>query len=112
MNRDLLKLHWPVLEAKLHQRYAMLGDRPLAWIDGQEDELLHGIAKQVGRPRAEIDGFLQSALSSIINRDSLPRPSMEKSDRLGHPRGSRDLPPAPAGTDITRPPDDRRPHGR
>lgn len=93
MNTALLKLNWPVLEAKLRQRYPALGADPLPWPREGEDELLHGIAKQVGRPRADIDQFLAAALGEILAAGNVARTTAENNERLGNPRGSRDLPP-------------------
>ncbi len=111
MDPALLKLHWPVLESQLRQRFPLLGDRPLAWREGEEDELIHGIAKRVGRPRTFIDGFLESALAGILAGESTPVSAMENNERLGNPRGARDLPPAPPTRGMTELPDGPRPHG-
>lgn len=111
MDPALLKLHWPVLEAKLRQRFPLLGNEPLPWKDGEEEELIHGIAKRAGRPRTFIDGFLESAVAEILRGGNVPATMMENNERLGNPRGSRDLPPAPERSGMTRLPDGPRRHG-
>lgn len=59
MNQLTLKGNWNVAKGKLKQKYANLTDDDLAYIEGQEDELVGRIQKRTGETREQIERVLK-----------------------------------------------------
>lgn len=57
---EIIKGNWNVLKGKLKQRYASLTDNDLAYVEGQEEELLGRLQKLIGRDRNEIEKFIKN----------------------------------------------------
>jgi uncharacterized protein YjbJ (UPF0337 family) len=57
---EIIKGNWNVLKGKLKQRYASLTDNDLAYVEGQEEELLGRLQKLIGRDRKEIEKFIKN----------------------------------------------------
>lgn len=54
MNTLELKGNWNVIKGKLKQTYGQLTDDDLAYVDGQEEELLGRLQRRIGKTREEI----------------------------------------------------------
>jgi uncharacterized protein YjbJ (UPF0337 family) len=54
-----LKGNWNVVKGKLKQAYGDLTDDDLAYVDGQEDELVGRIQKRIGSTAADVRHLLQ-----------------------------------------------------
>lgn len=57
-NTDKLKGNWNIIKGKLKQQYGDLTDDDLAYVEGQEDELIGRIQKKTGRTKEEIKEFI------------------------------------------------------
>lgn len=55
---DKMKGNWNIIKGKLKQQYGNLTDDDLAYVDGQEDELIGRIQKKTGRTKEEIKEFI------------------------------------------------------
>ncbi len=60
MNATELKLkgNWNVVKGKLKQAYGDLTDDDLAYVDGQEDELVGRLQKRLGKTAADVRHLL------------------------------------------------------
>lgn len=59
MNQLTMKGNWNVVKGKLKQKYANLTDNDLAYVEGQEDELIGRIQKRTGEVREQIERVLK-----------------------------------------------------
>jgi len=59
MNQLTMKGNWNVVKGKLKQKYANLTDNDLAYVEGQEDELIGRIQKRTGETREQIERVLR-----------------------------------------------------
>lgn len=50
----LIKGNWDVLKGKLKQKYAVLTDDDLLFVEGKENELLGRLEKKLGQKKDEI----------------------------------------------------------
>ena len=55
-----LKGNWNVVKGKLKQAYGDLTDDDLAYVDGQEDELVGRIQKRIGTTAAQVHRLLET----------------------------------------------------
>lgn len=49
-----IKGNWDVLKGKLKQKYAILTDDDLLFVEGKEDQLLGRLEKKIGQTKEEI----------------------------------------------------------
>ncbi len=56
--KDKLAGNWNVVKGKLKQKYGNLTDDDLAYVEGQEDELLGRIQKRTGKTKEELKKFI------------------------------------------------------
>ncbi len=61
MNTLQIKGDWNIAKGKLKQKYAQLTDNDLAYVHGQEDELLGRIQKRTGQTREAIEQAVKDA---------------------------------------------------
>ena len=54
-----LKGNWNVVKGKLKQAYGELTDDDLAYVDGQEDELVGRIQKRIGTTATDVRHLLE-----------------------------------------------------
>ncbi len=59
MNSATLKANWTIAKAKLKQKYALLTDNDLAYIEGKADEMLGQIQRRTGTSREELEQYLR-----------------------------------------------------
>jgi uncharacterized protein YjbJ (UPF0337 family) len=59
MNREQLRGQWSIIKGRLKQKYAMLTDDDLVYVDGKEDELFGRIQKRIGKSREEVEKMLK-----------------------------------------------------
>lgn len=57
-NSDILKGNWNIMKGRLRQKFANLTDDDLAYVEGQEEELLGRIQRRTGKSRKEIEKVL------------------------------------------------------
>ena len=62
MNAAEEKLHgnWNIVKGKLKQEFGNLTDDDLAYVEGQEDELLGRIQKKTGKAKDELKKFIDA----------------------------------------------------
>jgi len=58
---DIIKGNWNVVRGKLKQKYGRLADNDLAYVEGQEEELIGRIQKKTGRARREIEKVIRES---------------------------------------------------
>jgi uncharacterized protein YjbJ (UPF0337 family) len=73
MNKLIAEGNWNVIKGKLKQKYAQLTDKDLTYIEGQEDELLGRLEKQLGLAREELERELEEALRDPRRDPRIPR---------------------------------------
>ena len=61
MNTLEIKGDWNITKGKLKQKWAMLTDSDLTYIEGQNEELLGRIQKRTGETREAIEQALKDA---------------------------------------------------
>jgi uncharacterized protein YjbJ (UPF0337 family) len=54
MNKLEIKGSWNLLKGKLKERYAVLTDNDLLYVQGKEDELVGRIQQKLGKTKREI----------------------------------------------------------
>jgi len=63
MNTLQLKGNWNITKGKLKEKWAMLTDDDLEYIDGKHDELYGRIQKRTGQTLAQIQQVIDDAAS-------------------------------------------------
>ena len=58
MNAQTLNENWQIAKGKLKQKYALLTDDDLGYVEGKEDELIGRLQKATGAQRDELERFL------------------------------------------------------
>lgn len=58
MNKLTWKGRWNELKGKVKQQYGELTDDDLAYVDGQEDELLGRLQQRTGKTKEEVERWL------------------------------------------------------
>jgi hypothetical protein len=86
MNTETLK-NWNAVKWKLKERYPELEDADLVYEVGREDELLRRIEQRTGRPRREIESFLEGQ-GDAARRAAGGRDWHEKRIEEARPRGN------------------------
>lgn len=66
MNETKLQFkgNWNLIKGKLKQAYGDLSDDDLAYVEGQEDELVGRIQKRLGKTASEVRNLLEKYSSS------------------------------------------------
>jgi uncharacterized protein YjbJ (UPF0337 family) len=82
MNTETIRGNWNITKGKLKQKYARLTDNDLIYVAGKEEELLGRIQKRTGRPREEIEKFLNEDCGSSFSSAGQSGPG-ETSNPLG-----------------------------
>jgi len=57
---DKLKGNWNVLKGKIKQEYGELTDDDLAYVEGQEDELLGRLQKRTGKTKENLKNWIDN----------------------------------------------------
>lgn len=57
---DKLKGNWNIVKGKLKQKYGELTDDDLAYVEGQEEELLGKIQKRTGESKESVQKFIDN----------------------------------------------------
>jgi uncharacterized protein YjbJ (UPF0337 family) len=61
MNTLEIKGNWNIIKGTVKQKWAMLTDDDLIYVDGQQDELVGRIQKRTGESRVEIEKAIMAA---------------------------------------------------
>lgn len=72
MNRITLQGDWNVLKGRLKQKWAVLTDDDLQYVDGRCDELVGRIQRRTGEARDVIERFLESFDDWEVSPDRPP----------------------------------------
>lgn len=64
MTAQFLKGQWPVIRAKLKEKYPELTDNDLAYILDREEQVFERVQHRTGLTRAEIESSLWEVLES------------------------------------------------
>ena len=62
MNKLEIKGNWNIAKGKLKQKWAQLTDDDLAFVRGQEDELVGRIQKRTGQTREAVERAVRDAV--------------------------------------------------
>jgi uncharacterized protein YjbJ (UPF0337 family) len=56
-----LKENWPKIKARLRQKYGILTESDLVWVDGKHEQLLGRLNIILGVPKEELQQFIQES---------------------------------------------------
>jgi uncharacterized protein YjbJ (UPF0337 family) len=59
-NSDELKGSWNEQKARLKQKFALLTDNDLLYIEGKKDEMLAKVQVKLGKTKAEIEAIISA----------------------------------------------------
>ena len=57
---DKIKGNWNMIKGKLKEEYGELTDNDLAYVEGQEEQLLGQIQKKTGKAKSEIKEWINN----------------------------------------------------
>ncbi|WP_317898424.1 general stress protein CsbD [Aurantibacillus circumpalustris] len=60
---DVIKMkeNWPVIKGKMRQKFGILTDSDLVWVDGKYDQLLGKLNLILGVSKEDLDKFISEA---------------------------------------------------
>lgn len=65
-----IKGEWNIIKGNLKQRWALLTDNDLEWIDGKQDELLGRIQKRTGETRAAVESAIKDYRAALASQSA------------------------------------------
>ncbi len=56
--RAVIRGNWEIIKGRLKQKYAQLTDNDLAYVEGEEDELMGRLEKACGEDAKDLERFI------------------------------------------------------